>query len=179
MEYFNLIPLLIAAMIFLMICAILLALFIKVKKSRIWFLIIVLVIIAGVKIHDQIINSVFYGFRTEMYREYPEIDSIKLHISQGRLYSMETVLKKEIDAEKVESIFVEILKRINQEPMSSYLKDRSVWVEFHIDFRGAVREEFDSGRYSFSEWFTKKNQQEQTWHNSKTGKEYRYSDYIE
>ncbi|MDR2023862.1 MAG: hypothetical protein LBQ71_11620 [Hungatella sp.] len=93
---------------------------------------------------------------------------------------MEIVLKKEIDAEKVESIFVEILKRINHEPMSSYLKDRSAWVEFHIDFRGAaVREEFDSGRYSFSEWFTKENQQVQTWHNSKTGKEYRYSNYIE
>ncbi|WP_313260159.1 hypothetical protein [Lacrimispora sp.] len=179
MEYFNLIPLLIAAMILFMICAILLELFIKVKKSQIWFLIIVLVITTGAKIYDQIINSVFYGVRTEMYREYPEIDSLKLHISQGRLYSMEIVLKKEIDAEKVEDIFVKILKRINKEPMSSYLKDRSVWVEFHVNFRGAVREDFDSGRYSFSEWFTKENQQEQTWHNSKTGKEYRYSNYIE
>ncbi|SEU23084.1 hypothetical protein SAMN05443270_3569 [Lacrimispora sphenoides] len=49
MEYFNLIPLLIAVMILFMICAILLGLFIKVKKSRIWFLIIVLVITAGEK----------------------------------------------------------------------------------------------------------------------------------
>lgn len=49
MEYFNLIPLLIAAMISFMICTILLVHFIKVKKSQIWFSIIVLVIIAGEK----------------------------------------------------------------------------------------------------------------------------------
>jgi len=123
---------------------------------------------------------VFYNFKEEICRKYSGINNIELGMSYGgRFGSINVYIEEEIEDENIEIIFIDILNKINKEPMSSYLKDRSVWVEFHVNFRGAVREDFDSGRYSFSEWFTKENQQEQTWHNSKTGKEYRYSNYIE
>lgn len=180
MEYFNLTPLLLLVMFSFLICIILLMFFIKVKKSILCFLIIVMISIVGVKIHDRTLNSVFYNFKGEMCRKYPEIINIEIsRISGGITCIIYVYIKKEMVNENAESIFVDMLKEFNQEPMSSYLKDRSGWVELNVDFRGAEWESFDSGSYSHSDWFTKENQQEQTWHNSKTGKEYRYSDYIE
>jgi hypothetical protein len=185
MEYFNLTPLLLLVTIFFLICAFLLMTFIKVKRSRIWFLIIAVVIIAGVKIHDRIINSVFYGFETEMCRTYSEIKNLELRIiNGGSVCIIDVDLKEEIEAEEVENIFIEVLKRVNQDPMSSYLKGNSNrknkhWCYLTINFFRVSQGRFESKLYQHSDWFTKENQQEQTWRNSDTGKEYHYSDYIE
>jgi hypothetical protein len=183
MEYFNLIPLLIAAMIFLMINAILLVFFIKVKKSRTWFFIIVLIIIAGVKIYDQTLNSVFYNFKEEICRKYSGINNIELGMSYGgRFGSINVYIEEEIEDGNIENIFIDILNKINKEPMSSYLKGSSnlknkSWVIFDIEFYGKNYIRFTSGPYPHSDWFTEKNQQEQMWENSKTAKRYYYSDY--
>jgi len=157
--------------------------FIKVKKSQIRFLLIVVVIIAGVKFHDWIINSVFYNFEGEVCRKYPEIYNIELGMSYGGRYgSINVYIEEEIEDENIENIFIDILNIINKEPMSSYLKGSSnlknkSWVIFDIEFYGKKYTRFTSGSYPHSDWFTEKNQQEQTWENSKTAKRYYYSDY--
>jgi hypothetical protein len=183
MEYFNLTPLLLLVIIFFLICIFLLVIFIKVKKSRICFLIIVVIIIAGVKIHDRIINSVFYNFEGEICRKYPKINNVELGMSYGGRYgSINVYIEEEIEDENIENIFIDILNIINKEPMSSYLKGSSnlknkSWVIFDIEFYGKNYMRFTSGPYHHSDWFTEKNQQEQTWENSKTAKMYYYSDY--
>lgn len=76
---------------------ILLVILLKVKRRRIWFLITVAIIIAGVKIHDRIINSVFNGFETEMCRTYSEIKNIELRIiNGGSVCIIDVDLKEEI-----------------------------------------------------------------------------------
>ena len=67
--------------------------------------------------------------------------------------------------------------------MSSYLKGNTNrkngnWSFIMIDF-SKVRDRFESELYQHSDWFTKENQEEQTWKNSHDGKIYRYSDYID
>lgn len=177
MESFNLIPLLLVT--------ILLVVLLKVKRSRICLLIIAAIIITGVKIHDLIINSVFYEFRTEMCRTYSEIKNIELRIiNGGSVCIIDIDLKEEVEAEEVENIFIEILKRANQDPISSYLKGNNNsknkhWVYLTINFFGVSQGRFESKLYQHTDWFTKENQQEQTWRNSDTGKKYHYSDYIE
>lgn len=186
METFNLIPLLIIVLllVLILISFILLVIIKKVKWGWLWILTIILVVIGGIKIHDRIINSVFYDFKAEMCRTYPEISNIKLHmLYRGRSGSIDVYIAKEIDDEKVENIFLDILNKINKEPMSSYLKgstnrNNKSWVYLNIDFYGKSYGGFASELYQHSDWFTKENQQEQTWENSHTGKTYHYSDYI-
>ncbi|WP_143322420.1 hypothetical protein [Clostridium sp. HBUAS56010] len=182
MQSFNLIPLLI--IVFLLICTIFLVIIIKVKRSRLWFLIILVIIMAGTKIHNRIINSVFYDFKEDMCDIYPEIDNIKLHTSYGgRSGSINIYMAEEVNDEYVETIFFDTLNKINKEPMSSYLKGSSnrknkSWVRLNIKFYGRKHGSFFSGPYQHSEWFTRENQEEQTWENNLTGEIYRYSDYM-
>lgn len=155
----------------------------KIKFGWLWLLSIMMVIIGGVKIHDRIVNSVFYDFKAEMCRTYPEINSIEFDIiCGGSICTIDVDLKNEIEDERLENLFIDMLKKVNQEPMSSYLKGSSIsnmhWNYLLIDFYGVEQGRFESELYQHSDWFTNENQQEQTWKNSNTGKTYRYSDYI-
>ncbi|MDW2796685.1 hypothetical protein RZO55_03715 [Clostridium boliviensis] len=186
MESFNSIPLLILAivLIFLLICIFLYMIIKKIKFGWLWLLSIIMIITGGVKIHDQILNSVFYDFKTEMCSTFPEINDIEFNIiNGGSICTIDVDLKKEIEYERLENLFIDMLKKINQEPMSSYLKGSSNsnkhWNYLLIDFFGVEHGRFESEIYKHSDWFTNENQQEQTWKNSDTGKKYNYSDYIE
>ena len=93
-------------------------------------------------------------------------------------------LEKDIKDEYIENIFIDMLKKLNQEPMSGYLKGSTncknkSWVFLCIRFLGTERGRFDSEFYQHTDWFTKENQQVQTWKNSITGKIYKYSDYMQ
>lgn len=186
MESFCFIPLLIFVLLLILlpICIILFLFIKKVKMGWLWLLTILVLIIGGVKIHNRIIDSVLYDFKEEICESYPEIDNIELDMFYlGRYGSINVYIEKEIDDGDVENIFLYILKKINQEPMSSYLKGSTnrknkSWVELQICFCGKNYERFDSGPNQHSDWFTEENQQEQTWENNDTGKLYRYSDYI-
>ncbi|MFW6678932.1 hypothetical protein ACOAOT_14870 [Lacrimispora sp. AGF001] len=180
------IPLIILAfvIILLILCFALYKSIKKVKRGWIWLLTIIMIMVGGIKIHDRVVNSVFYDFKDKMCNIYPEIKKIKLQIgSGGTSCIIEVYIQKEIDNEKVEDIFIEMMKGFNQEPMSSYLlgdtnlKNKS-WVSLYILFYGSEQGSFYSERYQHNEWFTNENKKDQTWKNSYTGKTYRYSDYI-
>lgn len=181
MESFKLIPLL----IIILLCIVLYLIIKKVKRGWLGLLIIFIIIIGGVKIHDRIINSVFYNFETELCRSYPEINNIELKIINGGSFCMIYVdLEKDTKDEYIENIFIDMLKKLNQEPMSGYLKGSTncknkSWVFLCIRFLGTERGRFDSEFYQHTDWFTKENQQVQTWKNSITGKIYKYSDYMQ
>ncbi|WP_143322423.1 hypothetical protein [Clostridium sp. HBUAS56010] len=183
----SFIPTFLLIILLLLICLICIAsliFIIKVKRGWLWFLCFILIVIGGIKIHDRVINAVFYDFTAEMYKTYPGIEHIELRIIRGGggcIIDIE--LEKEIDDKNVESIFINVLKKVNQEPLSSYLRGNTnpknrTWSFFKINFFGAEGR-FESEPYQHSDWFTKKNQEEQTWKNSHTGKIYRYSDYID
>ena len=186
MESFNRLPLIIFALvIILLILSFALYKFIKkVKRGWIWLLTIIIIMVGGIKIHDRVVNSVLYNFKDKMCSIYPEIKKINLQIgSGGTSCTIEVYIQKEIEYEKVEDIFIEMLKEFNQEPMSSYLlgntnlKNKS-WGTLYILFYGSEQGSYYSELYQHNEWFTNENKKEQTWKNSYTGKIYRYSDYI-
>lgn len=184
MESFNLTSLLILVILLVFICIFLYIITKKIKFGWLWLLTIVMIIIVGVKIHNRILNSVFYDFKAEMCRTYPEINNIELNIiSGGSICTIDVDLKKEIEEERLENLFIDMLKKVNQEPMSSYLKGSSNsnkhWNYLLIDFFGVKHGRFESELYQHADWFTKENQQEQTWKNSITGKIYKYSDYMQ
>lgn len=186
MESFNRLPLIIFALIIILfiLCFALYKFIKKVKRGWIWLLTIIMLIIGGIKIHDRIINSVFYDFKNKMCSIHSEIKNIELQIGRGRnSCTIVVYIEKEVDNEKVEDIFVEMLKEVNQEPMSSYLKGGSNlryknWSTLYILFYGSEQGSFFSEYYQHSDWFTEENKMEQTWENSYTGKIYHFSDYI-
>ncbi|WP_143322421.1 hypothetical protein [Clostridium sp. HBUAS56010] len=184
----SFIPVFLLIIVFLLICLICIALLIfiiKVKKGWLWLLSIILIVAAGINIHDRAINSVFYDFKTEMCKVYPEINDIKLQIvAGGTTCTIYVDMEKEIEEKEVENIFIDMLKRFNQEPMSDYLKGNSNpknkrWGVLQVLFFGTKQGSFYSERYIHSEWFTKENQKEQIWKNRYTKKIYNYSDYME
>ena len=185
MESFNRLPLIIFLLLIILLvsCFALYNFIKKIKGGWIWLLTFIMFIIGGIKSYDRIINSVFYDVKAEMCRTYPEISIIEFNIiCGGSICTIDVELKKEIEDERLENLFIDMLKKVNQEPMSSYLKGNSNsnnhWNYLLIDFFGVEHGRFESELYQHSDWFTNENQQEQTWKNSDTGKKYRYSDYI-
>ncbi|WP_349672896.1 hypothetical protein [Lacrimispora sp.] len=186
MESFNRLPFIIFLLLItlLVICFVLYKFIKKVKGGWILLLTISLVIIGGIKIHDRIINSVFYDFKDKMCSIHPEIKNIELQIGRGRnSCTIDVYIEKGVDNEKVEDIFIEMLKEFNLEPMSSYLKGSTNnryknWTTLYILFYGSEQGSFYSEHYQHSDWFTEENQKEQIWKNSYTGTIYYLSGYL-
>ena len=186
MESFNIIPLIIIILLLVLIlsCFILFTVIKRLRWGWLWILTILIILMGGIKIYNRIVNLTFYDFKAEMCESYQEIDTIKLYMSYGtRSGSINVYMKNGADDKVIENIFLDILNKINNEPMSSYLKGDSnfknkSWVNLNIFFYGQKYSRYSSGPYQHSDWFTDGNKQEQTWENSDTGKKYRYSDYI-
>lgn len=164
----------------------LLVLFIrKVKRGWLWLILLLIFIVGGLFIRHQIINKVFYAFKVEVCNTYPEIENIELrYVVQGRICALYIDLKEDIGDEQAEKIFIDLMKRVNKEPMSSYLKGNSTdeyagWNVLQVDFHELEKGRFTSEWYNHSEWFTEENKQEQAWRNSETDKDYLYSDHVE
>ena len=185
MESFRLIPLIIIILSLVLIssCFILFTIIKRVRWGWLWILTILIIINGGIKIYNRIVNLMFYDFKAEMCDSYPQIETIKLYMSNGmRSGTINVYIKDGADDEIIDKIFLDILYKINNEPMSSYLKGSSnyknkSWVYLSIFFYGQKYSRYSSGPYQHSDWFTDDNKQEQTWENSITGKKYSYSDY--
>ncbi|MDW2796684.1 hypothetical protein RZO55_03710 [Clostridium boliviensis] len=186
MESFNLLPLIIIILSLVLIssCLILFSVIKRVKWGWLWTLTILIIIMGGIKIYNRIVNNTFHDFKAEMCDLYPEIDTIKLDMSyRTRSGSIDVYIKDGADDKIIDKMFLDILYKINNEPMSSYLKGSSnyknkSWVNLDIFFYGQKYSRYSSGPYKHTDWFTDGNKQEQTWENSDTGKIYNYSDYM-
>ena len=86
---------------------------------------------------------------------------------------------KEIDTDQMEGMFLDIMKRINEEPFSEYLRDRdnTDWLSIDVCFSGIPEGTFSSGSYQRQEWFSKEQQRAQVWENRALHKRYQYHDY--
>lgn len=159
----------------------------KVKWRWLWLLSFVVVTISGFYIHHRVVHADFYEFKAHVVKEYQDINEIKIkYINGGSLCVIYLYMEGETEPERMEHIFIDMMKMVNQEPMSNYLKSSSErenkdWVFLEICFLGVEHKGgiFKSELYQHSDWFTDENQQVQIWKNSDTGKEYRYLDYAE
>lgn len=165
----------------------------KVKKGWLWLLIIAVVIAGGNYLRYRVIHKDFFTFRAEIRRDYPEVKTIKMNHVGGTCY-VDVYVKPYIsDLEQIEPIFIDIIKNVNQEPMSTYLKkypspteDDNIgrWIHLSISF---YKKEFGRNTALFGfrsrdnsmNWFTESNKKNQIWKESKTSKEYRYWDYVQ
>ena len=110
------------------------------------------------------------------------IEEISFSRVDGRQrYRIDVQMGAEIDEKQMETMFVDIMRRINREPLSEYLKarDKTNWLSIEIHFLGIPDGTFFSGSYKRLEWFTSQHQREQVWENRGLKKEYRYCDYMQ
>lgn len=182
MSYVNykLILLVIVILIFLIF---LLRLFVKKVKHGWRYLVFgILILFLGILIQNRIAYLPFYHFNKEMCEEHPEIEKVTLYLSHGgQICRISVFLLEEVDDKTVENIFIDLMKGVNEEPVSSYLRETAGYERLMVQFffMGEGNQRFYSEQYLRSEWFTKDNQNVQTWRNADTGKLYHYIDYME
>lgn len=159
-----------------------LAVFIKkVKHGWLYLLLAILVTVSGLYIHHRIAHLPFEHFNKEVCEAHPEVKNVKFHLAyQGQQCQITVDVADHTDAETIERLFIDLMKRINEEPVSGYIKHsaNSDWLIIMIDFRGGDHQHFTSKQYRRSDWFTKENQQVQTWENDGTPKVYHFADYV-
>lgn len=152
----------------------------KVKHSLAYLLISIFVLVCGLFLNHQIANRTFYDFNNDVCAAHPEIEEVEFNLLyQGQTCALYVWMKEAISDEDIENLFIDLLKRINKEPLSSYIKNsaNSERLIIKIDFSGGNHLIFTSKQYLRSEWFTEDNQKVQTWNGDDTHKIYHYSDY--
>lgn len=152
----------------------------KVKWGWLWLVTGYFILAGSYYACYQLMNQEFYQFQTELYNCYPEIEEVDFSHRDGRQhYRIYILMGKEIDTDQMEGMFLDIMKRINEEPFSEYLRDRdnTDWLSIDVCFSGIPEGTFSSGSYQRQEWFSKEQQRAQVWENRALHKRYQYHDY--
>lgn len=164
----------------LILIALILAFVIKVRRGWLWIILMTFVCFGMWGFWRFLADTPFYRFERELRRDYPEIEKMDLSLfNEGLQYNIFVSLDRNEDGENAETIFVEMMRRINQEPFSGYLKRRNHtrWFRIQISFLEIPEGNYLSESYPRAEWFTESQRNEQNWKNTDNHKEYQYHDY--